>query len=695
MDVASPNPLLAWGTLPDFAAITPEHVGPALRETLALCARDLEALEARADALEAPELVAALEPLEDRLGWTWTLANHLNAVRTTDALRRAIEEVQDEVVAFQSRMGQSQPLYRALRRIRASDAFAGLAPAVQRVITLGLRGAEHSGVGLEGTARERFNQNLLELARLSLEFGNHVLDATKAWALELSDPSEVEGLPASLLALAAHSALAAGHAGADPERGPWRITLDYPSYIPFMEYAERRDLRERVHRAFVTRASSGEHDNTPLIERILALRREQAELLGFSTYAELSIDSKMAPSVAAVHELLGGLREASHGAARDELAELTAFARAHGGPDTLAVWDMPFWARRLRVARFDYSDEALRPYFPLPQVLDELFDLAQRLFGIRVAANPGVAGWHADVAYFDVLDADGSPLAGFFLDPYSRPADKRGGAWMNECVGRSARLGRDGAARLPIAYLVCNQSPPVGDKPSLMTFSEVATLFHEFGHGLQHMLTTVDEAAVAGINGVEWDAVELPSQFMENWLRHKPTLTRFARHFQTGEPLPDALLDRLLSAQTFRAGTAFLRQLYFAELDLAIHHRYRPGGPEPLDAVQAEVVARNTVVPPLPEDRFLCSFGHLFAGGYAAGYYSYKWAEVLSADAFGAFEDAGLGHEAAVSAVGRRFRDTVLSLGGSVPPMEVFARFRGRGPDTAALLRHNGLLAVA
>ena len=691
---AESNPLLAWGTLPDFDAITADHVGPAMRETLARSEADMAALELRAPDLDARALVAGLEPIEDRLGWTWTLANHLNSVRTNDALRKAIEDVQGEVVAFQSRLAQSRPLYEALRRVRDAAGFDAEPPAVRRVVILNLRGAEHAGVGLEGAARERFNANQQELARLSLDFGNNVLDATKAWSLELTERAEVAGLPASLLALTAQSARAAGHAQATADAGPWRITLDYPCFVPLMEYAERRELREQVYRAYVTRASAPPHDNGPLIERILALRKEQANALGFATYAELSVDAKMAPSVDAVATLLGDLREVSFAAAEAELAELAAFAREHGGPDALAVWDNAYWARRLRQARFQYSDEELRPYFPLPRVLDGLFSLAERLFGVHVTANPDVRGWHDDVRYFDVADEAGARIAGFYLDPFSRPADKRGGAWMNECVGRSRALADGDAARRPVAYLVCNQSPPVDGKPSLMTFNEVQTLFHEFGHGLQHMLTRVDEGAVAGINGVEWDAVELPSQFMENWLRHRPALQSFARHYETDVALPATLIDRVLASQTFRAGSSFLRQLYFAELDLAIHHRYAAGGDVSLADVQAEVVRRNTVIPPLPEDRFINSFGHLFSGGYAAGYYSYKWAEVLSADAFSAFEEAGLDDEAAVRRVGRHFRDTVLALGGSEDPMAVFVRFRGRAPDPAALLRHNGLIAA-
>jgi len=700
-DDTSENPLLAWGEIPDFAAINPEHVVPAVQHTLARSAEALDEIERDAAGLDAVALIARLEALEDRLSWTWGLANHLNSVRTSDALRQAITQVQPEVVAFQSRLGQSQPLYRAWRQIRDGDAFGRLPAAAQRVVTLSMRAAEHAGVGLEGEARERFNDNQQRLAQLGMEFGDTVLDATKAWSLVVTDPADVAGLPESLRALLAQQAIAAGHEGATADAGPWRLTLDAPVVMPFLEHADRRALRERVYRAYVGRAGpeTPELDNARRIVAILGLRREQARALGYDTFADLSLATKMAPSVDAVLRLLGDLHASSRPAALRELDELTRFAQAHGHEGALALWDAAYWARRLREARFAYSDEDLRPYFPLGQVLAGLFGLVKRLFGVTIRPRAGVAGWHPDVSYYEVLDASGAAIAGCFLDPYSRPADKRGGAWMNECRGRSRLPARDTAAgelRTPIAYLVCNQSPPIGGRPSLMTWNEVSTLFHELGHGLQHMLTQVELGSVAGINGVEWDAVELPSQFMENWLKHRPTLAGFARHYQTGEPIPDALVDRVLAASTFRAGSAFLRQIYFGRLDLALHHDYDPASADApsIWELQRRIAADNTVIPPLPDDRFLCTFGHLFAGGYAAGYYSYKWAEVLSADAFAAFEEAGLDDEARLLEVGRRFRDTVLSLGGSVPPMEVYTRFRGREPTTEALLRHNGLVAA-
>ena len=685
------NPLLDFTELPPFDRIRSEHVEPAIRALLPELTVALE----RAEAGAGPTWVQAVEPVEaigDRLGRTWGVVTHLTGVKNGDALRAAHEQVQPDVVSFSLRIGQSQPLYDALRELRDGVEWATLSGTRQRIVETSLRDAELSGVGLRGPERERFNAIQAELAELSTRFSNDILDANKAFALDVDAVAEVDGLPPTLLALAAQTARDAGQGDATPENGPWRFTLDLPSYVPFMEHSRRRELRERLYRAYVTRASTGEQDNTPRITRILALRREQARLLGYDNYAECSLATKMAPDVETVGRLLEELRRASWDAAhrdQDELADL-ARRRCAAEADALCTWDIPFWAARLREERFDYTDEELRPYFPLPHVLDGLFALTERLFGVRIRAADGEAPiWHEDVRFFRVLDGQGSAIAAFYLDPYVRPAEKRGGAWMDECVGRR-RTGAE--VRLPVAYLCCNQIPPVGGKPSCMTFDEVQTLFHEFGHGLQHMLTTVDDGLAAGIRGVEWDAVELPSQFMENWCYHRETVRGISRHVETGEALPEALFEKLAAARTFRSGSQMLRQLYFALIDLELHHGFDPEGETTPFEVQRRVAERTTVLPPLPTDRFLCSFGHIFAGGYAAGYYSYKWAEVLSADAFSAFEESGLDDADAVAATGRRYRDTVLALGGSRHPTEVFRAFRGREPSTAALLRHAGLV---
>jgi oligopeptidase A len=695
--VLPPTSILAHpGGLPAFSRFDAADVVPAMRQALANAEVALTDLEARAAALAPTDLLAELERLEHPLGWIWGLANHLNSVRTSDALRAAIEAVQPEVVTFFSRLGQSRPLFDAL----ASADLTTAPPAIARAVTLAVRASTHAGVGLDGAAKEAFNLHQQALAQLSLAFSNAVLDATRAFALELTDPAEVAGLPESARALYAQAARAAGHEAATADAGPWRVGIDFASFGPFMEYAERRDLRERLFRAYIGRAGPGGEpalDNSERIREILRVRQAEAELLGFPTYAALSLDAKMAPDVKSVEGLLQGLYDAARPAARREHDELVAFAAAKGVREPLRQWDIAYWARRLREDRYSYSDEDLRPYFPLPGVLAGLFGIIRRAFGVHISerdADRPVDVWHPDVRYYDVKDDAGAVVAGFFLDPYSRPADKRGGAWMNECLGRSRVLAGEGeAAQIPVAYLICNQSPPVDGKPSLMTWNEVTTLFHEMGHGLQHMLTSIDVGQVAGIGGVEWDAVELPSQFMENWLRHKPSLRAFARHWQTGAPIPDALIDRVLEATTYRAGSAFLRQLSFARLDLALHDGFLPGAERDIWDVQREVMAAHSVLEPLPDDWFLCGFGHLFAGGYAAGYYSYKWAEVLSADAFAAFEEAGLDDDAAVAETGRLFRETVLGLGGSVAPDEVFRRFRGRDPEVTPLLRHNGLAA--
>jgi len=687
------HPLLASGALPRFGDVEPDQIAVAIEHLIGELTSELERIEAAAE----PTFEALVEPLErmgDRLGFAWGVVGHLMGVKNSDALREAYEQMQPLVVNFGLRQAQSRPIYDALVALREGEAFAGLSPARQRIVESLLRDAKHAGVGLDGDARERFNAIQNELAERAMHFSNHVLDATAAWSLTLSDPAEMDGTPASLRELAAQNAREAGEEGASAEAGPWRLTLDHPCFGPFMEHATRRDLREQLYRAFVTRASDGETDNTQIIEEILALRLEESKILGYRDFAEVSLSSKMAPDVDAVKTLLEDLRVASMPAAEKDLEELTAFARERIGEDLeIRPWDVAFWAERIREARFDYSEEELRPYFPFPKVLEGLFALAERLFGVRITAADGEAPtWHDDVRFFRVADDAGEPIASFYLDPYSRPADKRGGAWMNECFGRSRALAQPGEpVRLPVAYLVCNQTPPVDGRPSLMSFDEVTTLFHEFGHGLQHMLTRVDEGLASGIRNVEWDAVELPSQFMENFCYDRATIDALSGHIETRESLPDALFDKVDAARTYRAGSDMLRQLYFALTDLALHDAYEPSSEESAFDVQRRIAERTTVIPPLPEDRFLCSFGHIFAGGYAAGYYSYKWAEVLSADAFGAFEEAGLEDATALAETGRRYRDTVLALGGSVAPSDVFERFRGRAPTAEALLRHAGL----
>lgn len=693
---AQDNPLLLCEGLPPFDQIEAEHVLPAITQLLTELESDLQTLEADVQ----PTWTGLVEPLEqlgDRLSWSWGIIGHLMGVKNSPELREAYEAGQPKVVEFINRLSQSRPIYDAYKQLQQSPDWSQLDPAQKRIVESAIRDAELSGVGLTGEAKKRFNQIQLELANLSTQFSNHVLDATKAFNILLTNPKEVAGLPPSLLSLAAQAARAVGEKDSTPEHGPWLMTLDIPCFGPFMQHSQRRDLREKLYRAYISRASEGEFDNTDIIDRILELRKEEAKLLGFETYAEASLASKMAPTVSAVETLQEQLRQASFDQATTELDTLKTFAQEQGSEEDsdLKHWDVSFWAERQREAKFDITDEQLRPYFPLPQVLDGLFNLINRLFGVTVTAADGQAPvWQEDVRYFQVANEQGEPIAHFYLDPYSRPAEKRGGAWMDECLGRAQfRRGDTVKTRLPVAYLICNQTPPVDGKPSLMTFREVETLFHEFGHGLQHMLTQVDYAGAAGINNVEWDAVELPSQFMENWCYDRQTLMGMAKHYETGESLPEEYYQKLLAARTYMSGSAMLRQLHFGMVDMELHHNYEPGGSEQVKQVRDRIAKTTTVLPPLPEDSFLCSFGHIFAGGYSAGYYSYKWAEVLSADAFSAFEEAGLENDAAIRETGRRFRDTVLALGGSQHPMEVFKSFRGREPSTEALLRHSGLKA--
>ena len=702
-DMVSPligSPLLAGQGLPDFAAITPEQVDQAIPQLLAGLNAELDALEVRlgkrlgqdeASALTWDELMVPLHRLGERLRWSWGVVSHLNGVCNTPELREAHQRQQGAVVAFGSRAGQSQAIYGALKRLqqqhRSGAAGTGLDATQLRILEAELRDMELRGVGLAGPEQQAFNATTQQLAELATTYSNHVLDATNGWSLLLTSEHELAGLPESLRELLAQTAANAGQQG-------WLLGLDMPRVVPVLKYSERRDLRETLYRAQVARASSGELDNTPLIARILELKHQQAQRLGYASWADVSLASKMAGSVAEVEQLLEELRAAAYPAAQAELEALRACAQRHGAPEAadLRPWDVSFWAEKLRQESFELDSEALRPWFPLEQVLQGLFGLCQRLFDIRIVATAAgeAPTWHADVRYFRMLDgASGQPLAAFYLDPYSRPGSKRGGAWMDECLGRSTDA--TGAAVLPVAYLICNQSPPVAETPSLMTFEEVETLFHEFGHGLQHMLTTVERPQAAGINNVEWDAVELPSQFMENWCYDRATLMGMARHWQSGAPLPEAEYQKLLAARTFMGGSATLRQVHFALTDLRLHSVWTPSCGQSPEHLRRELAHTTTVLEPIAEDAFLCAFSHIFAGGYSAGYYSYKWAEVLSADAFSAFEEVGLDVEDEIVATGRRFRDTVLSLGGSRSPADIFEAFRGRGPSTEALIRHSGL----
>ena len=687
----STNPLLDQEGLPRFNEIEIDEIVPAIQEIIRQSSAKLEHIESNL----VPSwdgLIKPLEDLERPFEYSWQPVNHLLNVKNSDDLRKAHETILPHIINLGLRINQSTTVYKALQDLKSGDEWTRLDKSQQRAIDLKIRAAKHAGVALEGKAKERYVEISQEISQLNTDFSNNVLDATKAFEHIVEDPAHTEGWPTSLKQLAAQSFVQArkSEESPDPEHGPWRITLDYPSFVPFMQHSKERDQRELVYRAFITRASQGETDNSTLINRILELRREKAQLLGFSSFAELSLDTKMAPSIEEVNRMFEELKAASYEVALKEHGELEAFAQKKGHLHPLMHWDLAYWSERMREELFDFTDEELRPYFPLSRVIDGLFSLCTSLFEITFEQVENESTiWHPDVHFYRVRNEEGTHIASFYLDPYSRPHEKRGGAWMDKCLDR--RL-VNGELRIPVVHLCCNGTPPVGNIPSLMSFREVETLFHEFGHGLQGMLTTVDYSEVAGINGIEWDAVEIASQFMENWCYHKPTLLGMTAHYETGEPLPDELYGKLLATRTYRAGSAMMRQLLFGAVDIALHHTFVSGTSDaPMD-VYRSYASKMAALPPLPEDRFLCAFSHIFAGGYAAGYYSYKWAEVLSADAFEAFEEVGLDNADDIQKLGRKYRDSILALGGSRHPMEVYQSFRGRPPSSKALLRHSGLI---
>ncbi|MGI5869489.1 MAG: M3 family metallopeptidase [Kiritimatiellia bacterium] len=686
----SDNPLLPLAEFPDFAAIRPEHAAPAVDALIATAETQVAEIERRGEPTWEGRIVALREATTP-LSRVWGVVMHLVSVANCDAWRKVEEALQPRIVTFFMRVVQSRPLYDALLALRGSPAFDGFDRDRQRVIDTSLKGARQSGVGLDGEEKERFNAIVQELSALSMKFSNNVIDATKRYSMTLRSRDDVAGLPGTLLEACAEAARKSGEVGATPENGPWRVSLEHAVLAPFMQYAERRDLREQLLRASLTRASSGELDNGPIIERILALRREMATLAGYADYAALSLDMKMAGSADPVYALFDRVGSVVMEKAQAELVDLQRFAEANGfDGGKLRPWDTAYWSRRQVEVRFGYSPEALRPYLPFEHVLSGLFALVEKLVGARIAPADGEAPvWHPDVRFFRVTDKAGDTLAWFYLDPYSRPETKRGGAWMNEFQTREVLP--DGAIRRPIALIVCNQAVPAAGKPSCMTPSEIATLFHEFGHALQHMLTRVDIPEASGINNIEWDAVEVASQFLENWSRLPDVLRSLSRHVETGEPLDDDTLERIHASDTHNAAMGMARQLRFGLVDMDLHAKFPSETHPTIAATEAAASRRFSVLPRLPEDRSLCTFAHVFAGGYAAGYYSYLWAEVLAADVFLSFLDAGIEDDEAIQRLGKRYAETFLACGGGEHPMDVFRAFSGREPNPVALLRLRGL----
>ncbi|HRD49363.1 MAG TPA: oligopeptidase A [Candidatus Competibacteraceae bacterium] len=677
------NPLLTAADLPNYAAVQPQHVEPALDQALADNRAAIDRLLSAHAVYTWENLLRPLEELEDRLNKIWSPVNHLNSVQDSEALRAAYNACLPKLSAYYSELGQHQGLYRAYQQIADGPDYTQLDPAQRKIIDNALRDFRLSGIALPPEQQARYQEIMQELSQLNAKFSENVLDATQGWTRHLTDPAQLAGLPESALALARQSAQQRGLEG-------WLLTLELPSYLPVMNYADDRSLRKELYDAYCTRASeqgpnAGQWDNGPVMEQILALRYELAQLLGFHNYAEYSLATKMAESPQKVLEFLDDLARRAKPQAQRELAELGAFAREQFGINDLQAWDIGYYSEKLRQHCYQLSQEELRPYFPMTRVLPGLFAVAERLFDVVIHPLDGVETWHPDVQVYAIADALGHQRGRFYLDLYAR-SHKRGGAWMNGCLSR--RLVNN-AVRLPVAYLVCNFTPPVGNDPALLTHNEVLTMFHEFGHGLHHLLTTVNYLSVAGIHGVEWDAVELPSQFLENWCWSREALTRLAGHYQTDESLPESLYQRMQAARHFQAGMIMLRQLEFALFDFRLHHEYNPAQGGYVQALLDDVRRQVAVFIPPAYNRFANAFTHIFSGGYAAGYYSYKWAEVLSADAFSAFEENGIFD----AATGVRFRDSILQVGGSRPALASFIEFRGREPQIEPLLRLSGITA--
>jgi oligopeptidase A len=675
------NPLLNIVDLPPFSAIKPKHIEPAIDQILA----DNRAAIARI--LENPEtktwdnLVAPMEDLEDRLSRAWSPVSHMNAVLNSDELTDAYNACLPKLSQYFTELGQNEQLYKAYESIANGPDAEKLNVAQRKAIDNILRDFHLSGVNLPAEQKARFMEIQQQLSTLTSKFSQNVLKATQAWTKHITDEKALAGMPPSALAMAKQTADTKGLDG-------WLFTLEFPSYLAVMSYADDRSLREETYQAFATRASdqgphAGQWDNTGLMEQIMALRHELAQILGFETYAHRSLATKMAPSTEKVMEFLRNLADHSLGMAQEELEELTAFGREQFDITKLEPWDITYCSEKLREHRYAISQEDLKPYFPEYRVVDGLFNVVNKLYGLEIKELSGIDTWHQDVRTFEIFDRHGHSRGRFYLDLYARP-NKRGGAWMDDCISR--RETSEGI-QLPVAYLTCNFSSPIGSDPALFTHNEVITLFHEFGHGLHHMLTQVNTLSVSGISGVPWDAVELPSQFLENWCWESQAVNLIAQHYQSGEPLPDDLYDKMIKAKNFQSGMQMVRQLEFAMFDFRIHSEYDPMKGARVQEILDEVRAEVAVIKPPEYHRFQHSFSHIFAGGYAAGYYSYKWAEVLSSDAFSKFEETGIFNRE----TGLEFLESVLEQGGARDPMDLFIEFRGREPEIDALLRHSGI----
>ena len=682
-DDSASNPLVDYPGLPPFTRIRAEHVEPALDRLIAEARQRVESLLDNREGFTWNNLVEPLDRELDRLTRMWGPVRHLHAVLGGDELRDAYNRCLPKLSHFHTELGQHRGLYAAWQQIADGDEYQRLDATQRKAVDDALRDFRLGGVALEGDDRERLAAIEAELAELVSRFQENGLDATNAWRKEITNEDDLSGLGEDARGMARAAAEREGVDG-------WLLTLEFPLFHAIMTTVDDRGLRREVYEAWTTRASdqgphAGEWDNSGAMERIVALRQEKARLIGYENYAEMSLATKMVHDPDEVLRFLNDLAGRGLPAGRAEIEALQTFATEHLGIDELEAWDTAYVSERLRQARYEISDDMLRPYFPAPRVIEGLFRIARTLYGIDFKAVKGVETWHVDVSYYRVLDANGVERGGFYLDLYARPG-KRGGAWMDGCMNRM-RL--DDGVRSPIAFLTCNLTPPVGDRPALFTHDEVITLFHEFGHGLHHLLTLVDVPSLAGINGVEWDAVELPSQLMENWCWQREPLDMLAHHIDDGSPLPEELFSRLRESRNFHAALGLMRQIEFSLFDFRLHLECDQPAVTDIQGVLEEVRNQVALIHPPVFNRFAHSFMHIFAGGYAAGYYSYKWAEVLSADAFGKFEEAGILDRA----TGESFMHAFLEQGGSRPALESFKAFRGREPDPNALLRQSGLAA--
>ena len=677
------NPLLENETLPAFSEILPEHIEPALDAVLKEAKLAVDNLLSTMKTPTWETLVLPMEELDARIHQVWSPVSHLNSVMNSEELRAAYNACLPKLSEFGTDLGQNEDLYEAYKAIAISDQYQLLDVAQKKVIDNSLRDFRLSGVELSQTKRDQFKTISQSLSELTAKFEENVMDSTQSWQKNITDESLLSGLPDSAKAMAAQVAQRANKKG-------WLFTLDFPSYLPLITYADNRALRKEVYTAFATRASDqgingDQWDNTSVIAEILSLRHQLANLIGFDNHAERSIETKMAQSSQQVLDFLGDLATRSKPIAEKEFVELQSFAKENTELRGVEAWDMTYFSEKLRQQRYAISQEEIKSYFPEDKVVSGLFAVVNRLYGLNIVERHDIDVWHPSVRFFDIFDESGALRGQFYLDLYAR-SHKRGGAWMDECL--SHRLTPNGL-QIPVAYLTCNFSEPIGDKPALFSHDEVTTLFHEFGHGLHHMLTKIHYAGVSGINGVPWDAVELPSQFMENWCWEREALDLISGHFETGETLPSALFDKMIAARNFQSAMVMIRQLEFSLFDFRLHLEFDPEQEGQAEKVLAEVREEISVVIPPAFSRFGHSFSHIFAGGYAAGYYSYKWAEVLSADAFSKFEEKGIFDRK----TGVEFLQAILEQGGSREPMDLFVEFRGRKPEIDALLRHSGIAA--